>query len=71
MKIKIELEDQELDVVMNGLAAMPWRASNGVIQKIMMQAQAQTQPPQQPLPPLTAGAEDPDREADGTLKRID
>ena len=44
--MKIDFEDKELDLLVNALAAQPWQAVNGLIQKIVAQAnEAKNAPP--------------------------
>lgn len=43
-EINWTLEPREADIVMNALMARPWGEVNGLIQKLMQQAQRQPEP---------------------------
>lgn len=45
-KIKIELVVNDLNIVLGALQELPHRVADPVLKRIMVQAQAQVQPPQ-------------------------
>lgn len=60
--MKFDLDEKETDIVMNSLAAQPWRVANPVISKMMAQANdpqfqgtAKEDPPADPAEGATNG----------------
>lgn len=48
--IKLELKEDQLEVVLQALSQQPFRAVASLIENILGQARAQAQPVQQPKP---------------------
>lgn len=49
-RFNLSLTEDQINVVLQGLAELPLKTSQPVYSTIMQQAQAQLQPPQKPLP---------------------